>query len=117
IYIADCPSAGHDMIALDYRSPGEPTVVHVDQEWNYQITDLAPNFETFQTGLAPGRRPIVSCRSSASVGASAGSRSRIGRSGNTLTIAVPCQRQIRARDLVGHRPLGRVAGAFSPGQH
>lgn len=51
IYIADCPSAGHDMIALDYRSPGSPTVVHVDQERDYQITALAPDFETFVTGL------------------------------------------------------------------
>ncbi|MET8832424.1 SMI1/KNR4 family protein [Micromonospora sp. NPDC004540] len=51
VYIADCPSAGHDMIALDYRSPGEPAVVHVDQERNYQITVLAPNFETFVSGL------------------------------------------------------------------
>lgn len=51
IYIADCPSAGHDMIALDYRSPGEPAVVHVDQEWDYQITVLAPDFETFVAGL------------------------------------------------------------------
>jgi hypothetical protein len=51
IYIADCPSAGHDMIALDYRSPGEPAVVHVDQEWDYQITVLAPDFETFVMGL------------------------------------------------------------------
>lgn len=51
VYIADCPSAGHDMIALDYRSPGEPTVVHVDQEWNYQITVIAPDFETFLGGL------------------------------------------------------------------
>lgn len=51
IYIADCPSAGHDMVALDYRSPGEPAVVHVDQEWNYRITVFAPDFETFVTGL------------------------------------------------------------------
>lgn len=51
IYIADCPSAGHDMIALDYRGSGEPAVVHVDQEWDYQITVLAPDFETFVTGL------------------------------------------------------------------
>jgi hypothetical protein len=51
VYIVDCPSAGHDMIALDYRSPGEPSVVHVDQEWDYRITVLAPDFETFVTGL------------------------------------------------------------------
>ncbi|MFI6678364.1 SMI1/KNR4 family protein [Kribbella sp. NPDC050470] len=51
IYIADCPSAGHDMVALDYRAPGEPAVVHVDQEWDYRITVLAPNFETFMAGL------------------------------------------------------------------
>ena len=52
VYLADCPSAGHDMIALDYRAPGEPPVVHVDQEWDYRITTLAPNFETFVAGLA-----------------------------------------------------------------
>lgn len=51
IYFADCPSAGHDMIALDYRGPGEPTVVHVDQEVDYRITQLAPNFATFVSGL------------------------------------------------------------------
>lgn len=42
------------MIALDYRCPGEPTVVHVDQEWNYQITVLAPDFETFLKGIVDG---------------------------------------------------------------
>ncbi|MEK8107142.1 SMI1/KNR4 family protein [Micromonospora sp. M12] len=51
VYLADCPSAGHDMIALDYRTPGEPAVVHVDQECNYQITVLALDFETFVKGL------------------------------------------------------------------
>ncbi|SBT37250.1 SMI1/KNR4 family protein [Micromonospora auratinigra] len=51
VYLVDCPSAGHDMIALDYRSPGEPPVVHVDQERDYQITVLAPDFETFVAGL------------------------------------------------------------------
>ncbi|MFG1888053.1 SMI1/KNR4 family protein [Micromonospora sp. NPDC049051] len=54
VYIVDCPSAGHDMIALDYRCLGEPTVVHVDQEWNYQITVLAPDFETFLKGVVDG---------------------------------------------------------------
>lgn len=51
VYIVDCPSAGHDMIALDYRSPDEPAVVHVDQERDYRITVLAPDFETFVRGL------------------------------------------------------------------
>jgi hypothetical protein len=51
VYIADCPSAGHDMIALDYRSPAEPAVVQVDQEWDYRTTVLADDFETFLLGL------------------------------------------------------------------
>lgn len=54
VYFGDCPSAGHDMIALDYRAcgpTGEPGVVHVDQEGDYRITPLAPDFETFVRGL------------------------------------------------------------------
>ncbi len=54
IYICDCPSAGHDMILLDYSKcgiDGEPEVVHVDQESDYKITFLAKNFETFIKGL------------------------------------------------------------------
>ncbi len=53
VYIADCPSAGHDMIALDYRSEGEPAVVHVDQEADNAITLLAPDFAAFVEGLVP----------------------------------------------------------------
>jgi hypothetical protein len=54
IYFADCPSAGHDMVCLDYREcgpTGEPTVVHVDQEWDYRIVFVAENFEAFIRGL------------------------------------------------------------------
>ncbi|WP_312932977.1 SMI1/KNR4 family protein [Pseudomonas sp.] len=54
VYICDTPSAGHDMVALDYRAcgpHGEPQVVHVDQEGDYRITVLARNFETFVRGL------------------------------------------------------------------
>ncbi len=54
LYFADCPSAGHDMLALDYRHGGEPSVVHVDQEWDYAITPVASTFEAFITGLTDG---------------------------------------------------------------
>ncbi len=56
VCIADTPSAGHEMIMLDYRDcgmTGEPQVVHVDQEADYAITVLAPDFESFITGLVP----------------------------------------------------------------
>lgn len=51
VYFADCPSAGHDMLCLDYRMcgpEGEPAVVHVDH------TPLADNFEAFLRGLEDG---------------------------------------------------------------
>jgi hypothetical protein len=54
VYVCDCPSAGHDMVLLDYSAcgpQGEPTVAHVDQEADYAITYLAPDFETFIRGL------------------------------------------------------------------
>ncbi|RAL25148.1 SMI1/KNR4 family protein [Lujinxingia litoralis] len=54
IYFADCPSAGHDMMCLDYREcgpEGEPRVVHVDQEGDYAITPVAESFEAFIRGL------------------------------------------------------------------
>lgn len=54
IYVCDCPSAGHDMVCLDYRQcgpQGEPQVVHVDQEFDYKITFVTDNFEAFIRGL------------------------------------------------------------------
>lgn len=54
IAIADTPSAGHELIMLDYREcgpAGEPQVVHVDQEADYRITVVAPDFATFIRGL------------------------------------------------------------------
>jgi SMI1-KNR4 cell-wall len=54
VYIATCPSAGHDMIALDYShcgTQGEPEVVHLDEERDYKKTFVAKDFETFLRGL------------------------------------------------------------------
>lgn len=54
VYICDCPSAGHDMVMLDYSKcgkNGEPEVVHIDQENNYKKTLVAKDFETFVRGL------------------------------------------------------------------
>ena len=42
------------MIFLDYREcgpSGEPKVVHIDQEMDYEITFLADSFEEFIRGL------------------------------------------------------------------
>ncbi len=51
IYFADCPSGGHDMLALDYSSckkkTDEPKVVHVDQEGSYRKIVVANSFEEF----------------------------------------------------------------------
>lgn len=53
VYICDCPSAGFDLILLDYRacgSDGEPSVAYVNLEEN-RIIQLAPDFATFIQGL------------------------------------------------------------------
>jgi hypothetical protein len=52
--IADTPSAGHEQVMLDYRAcgkRGEPRVVYVDQERDYHVTLVAPDFATFIRGL------------------------------------------------------------------
>jgi hypothetical protein len=53
VYFADCPSAGHDMLCLDYSQGPEvePRVVHVDQEFDYKVTVLAETFKQFVLGL------------------------------------------------------------------
>jgi hypothetical protein len=54
IGIADTPTAGHELIMLDYRAcgkRGEPRVVYVDQEDDYSIVVIAPDFESFIRGL------------------------------------------------------------------
>jgi len=54
VVFGDCPSAGHDVIMLDYRAcgpEGEPAVIHVDQEDDYAITFLSPTFAAFIQGL------------------------------------------------------------------
>ncbi|GGJ89140.1 SMI1/KNR4 family protein [Deinococcus aquiradiocola] len=56
VYFADCPTAGHQMVALDYREcgpQGEPKVVYVDQGNDYSIIELARDFATFIRGLLP----------------------------------------------------------------
>lgn len=56
IYFADCQSAGHHMLCLDYRETSngsEPRVVHVDQEFNFKITFVANDFASFIRGLEP----------------------------------------------------------------
>lgn len=59
LYIAEGQTAGHQMVALDYRKcgkqceKGEPSVVYIDQEDNYSILLLADTFEMFIRGLVP----------------------------------------------------------------
>ncbi len=54
VYICDCPSAGFDLILLDYRycgPDGEPSVAYVNVEEDV-IIPLAPDFVTFVQNLA-----------------------------------------------------------------
>lgn len=54
LYFADCPSGGHDLLALDYSEcgkKGEPKVVHVDQEGDFEVTPVAENFQSFIQAL------------------------------------------------------------------
>ena len=54
IAICETSTGGHDMIFLDYSDcgpEGEPCVVHIDQEGDYEITYLADNFKDFIDGL------------------------------------------------------------------
>lgn len=54
VAFCDTQTAGHEMVFLDYREcgpQGEPQVVHIDQEYDYAITVLAPDFESFIRGL------------------------------------------------------------------
>ena len=53
VYICDCPSAGFDLILLDYRAcgpDGEPSVAYVNIE-DDQIITIAPNFAAFVQNL------------------------------------------------------------------
>ena len=50
IAICECPSAGHEMVFLDYSlcgPQGEPRVVYIEQEDDYDTLVLAENFEEF----------------------------------------------------------------------
>jgi hypothetical protein len=45
---------GHEIVCLDYRvcgPQGEPTVVLVEQEYDYRVTEVAPSFQAFIMGL------------------------------------------------------------------
>lgn len=63
IGIADTPTAGHELIMLDYRAcgkQGEPQVVYVDQEDDYNITVAVDQAQVARG--APGARSSGSSR-------------------------------------------------------
>lgn len=50
VVLADTPSAGHDLFFLDYSKcgkDGEPSVVLIDQEFDFARTPIADSFEEF----------------------------------------------------------------------
>ncbi|MCL2652734.1 MAG: SMI1/KNR4 family protein [Propionibacteriaceae bacterium] len=54
VSFASTPTAGHEQFMLDYRdcgAQGEPSVVYVDQEADYKVTPVAPDFASFIRGL------------------------------------------------------------------
>lgn len=56
VVIGDTISAGHQMIVLDYSDcgpEGEPCLVSIDQESDYEISYLADNFAQFIRSLVP----------------------------------------------------------------
>lgn len=56
VCFAGTPTAGHSEFMFDYRAcgpQGEPAVVVVDQEDDYRISFIAPDFQTFIRGLVP----------------------------------------------------------------